>query len=337
MAAKKGPVVVLALLAAGVAALAVVQLWPGAGGGRRVAVYTAHAQEDVDFLVPRFEAATGIEVDVVKLGSGEIGQRVRAEAERPQADVIWSIAGDQLEAIGEHLEPYAPPAKAALEPAWVVSDRWLPYTGIVVALVVNTDQVAAGERPRTWTDLADPAWAGRVASARADKSGSAYMQLTTVLEVHGPEAGWDVFGGIMANATLTGSSSAVPRLVNDGEAAVGLTLEDAAHRYVKGGGPVAVAYPEDGTVAAPDGIALVRGGPSPAAGKAFVDWALSKEVQALLVERIGRRAVRTDVPAPGDLPPLGELETIPYPFATAAERRAERVARWKELVAGLGG
>ena len=45
----------------------------------------------------------------------------------------------------------------------------------------------------------------------------------------------------------------MPRFVNDGEAVVGVTLEDNAYLYVKGGGPVAIVYPEDGTSAIADG------------------------------------------------------------------------------------
>jgi iron(III) transport system substrate-binding protein len=336
VAMKRPLVALLALvLVAAVALVASHVAGPGGPGRRVVVVYSAHAQEDLDALVPRCEAETGITLEVVKLGSGEVAQRVRAEKERPRCDVIWSIAGDQLEGCADLLDPIPAREPDAIEPAFRTSGRWLPYSGLMLAIVVNTKLVAADRMPRTWADLADPRWKGQLSMARADASGSAYMQLVTVLATQGPR-GWDVYRGILGNAVLSASSSAVPRLVNDGEAAVGLTLEDNALRFVQAGGPVKLVYPEDGTVVAPDGVALVHGAPHPDDARAFIDWTLSKSTQEFVVQRTGRRPVRRDgATAPG-LPPLGSLKTVPYPFEEAAARKQDNLARWQALVVELG-
>jgi len=63
-----------------------------------VVVYTAHEETIINALVPMFEKETGIKVEYVKMGSGDVIKRAKAEAARPQADVIWSIGGEQLEA-----------------------------------------------------------------------------------------------------------------------------------------------------------------------------------------------------------------------------------------------
>lgn len=307
------------------------------GGGQRVSVYSAHSQDVIDALAPRFTAETGIAVDVVKLGSGEVIQRVLAEQKAPQCDVIWSIAGDQLEAHPEALESWRPEAFAALEPAYreaVGESPWLPYTVIVPVFLVAKG--GEGPRPTRWDQLGDPALKDQLSSARADKSGSAFMQLVTILRLHGEEQGWPLVDALLDNAILSGSSSAVPRLVNDGEARVGITLEDSARRYVKGGGPVELVYPADGTLTAPDGLALVKGAPHPEAAKRFVEWALSKPVQEALVAEMGRRSVRGDVAPPTGLPPLAELEAQPYDFRWAAEHKEALLARWRERVATLG-
>ena len=68
--------------------------------------------------------------------------------------------------------------------------------------------------------------------------------MATVLQIYGNnDKGWDTYKNIMANMVLWNSSGAVPRFVNDGEAAVGITLEDAALRYKLGGGPVEIVTP----------------------------------------------------------------------------------------------
>ena len=299
----------------------------------RVSVYTAHKAEIVERLIPEFEKTTGLKADIVKAGSGDIINRVRAEAANPQADVIWSIGAELLEANADLLEAYEPEGSDMIDPAFKSDSAWIPYTGILTVVMVNTDELQPEEYPRTWLDLADDRFEEKISSARADSSGSAYIQLATILKIYGTdEAGWAKYADIFDNLALSESSGAVPRFVNDGEATVGITLEDNAYLYVKGGGPVAIVYPEDGTSALADGMALVKGAPNPEAGKRFLDWALSKEVQELVVQELGRRPIRTDVEPSGDLTPMSEIELIDYDITWAADHRDAFIEKWNELL-----
>lgn len=305
------------------------------GEAKKVVLYTAHTSTIIEAMLPRFEAETGIKAEYIKMGSADVIGRVIAEKGNPQADVIWSIGAEQLEANPDILEEYIPKEWDKVDPVFKVGNKWLPYTGIVMVFVVNTNLVSEDLTPRKWTDLGDSWLKGKISSARADKSGSSYMQLATVLNIY-KEKGWDVYKSILANFVLSGSSSAVPRFVNDGELSVGITLEDNAYRYVEGGGPVKIVYPEDGTTAAPDGIALVKGAPNSEEAKIFIDWALSKKTQDFLVEQMGRRPVRVDGAIAPGLPPLSEIKTVPYDFAWSAGSKKEFVEKWTELVMELG-
>lgn len=274
-----------------------------------VVVYTAHKSSIVDRLLPVFEAETGLKAEVVQLGSGDITRRARAEAGAPAADVIWSISGSLLTELADILEPYQPADFAAIDPQFITNPAWTPYTSVVYVLAVNTDLLSLDDAPKSWADLADPKWQGQIASARADGSGSAMQQLQAVLTIFGDE-GWDKYGEIAKNFVFTDSSGAVPRYVADGETSMGLTLEDNALEYVQGGAPMGVVLLSDGTVATPDGMALVKNGPNPDGGKAFIDWALSKSTQEMLANEIGRRSVRTDVASPPGTPNLSDVHVI---------------------------
>ena len=76
--------------------------------GGKVVLYSAHKQAIIDAMVPRFKAKTGIKAEVIKAGSGDIINRANAERANPQADVIWSIGGEQLEASSDILQGYTP-------------------------------------------------------------------------------------------------------------------------------------------------------------------------------------------------------------------------------------
>lgn len=297
-----------------------------------ITVYTAHAPEIYQAIVPQFEAATGIQVELVQAGSGDIVQRARAEANNPIADVIWSIGGEALEANSELLEHYEPADFDMINPLYLGGTNWLPYTAIPMAFIVNNDLVPEGEEPTSWQDLADPKWEGRIAFAGADGSGSAFIQMATVLHVYGEEEGWPLFEQMMENFIVTGSSGGVPRGTADGEYAVGLTLEEAAYRYVSGGAPVRIIYPTDGNYAGADAVALVKGGPNPDGGKAFIDFVLSAEIQSFLVDAMMRRPIRTDVADPEGLLPLSEMTIDNYDIAWAGENRERFIRQYLAIL-----
>jgi iron(III) transport system substrate-binding protein len=304
-----------------------------AAAQQRVSVYTAHTANIVDRLIPEFEKATGIKADVVKAGSGDIINRARAESANPKCDVIWSIGAELLEANTELLEPYQPKDYAMIADAFKGSGAWLPYTGIVNVFVVNTKKLKPSEYPKSWADLAQPRFKNQISMADAEKSGSAYMQLNTFLTIYGDQAaGWDKFKGVFNNLAISTSSGAVPRFVNDGEASVGITLEDNAYLYLKGGGPVAIVYPEEGTSAIADGMALCKRAPNAAAGKAFIDWALSAPVQDLVVQEMGRRPIRKDAKPMAALKPMGEIKLVKYDIKNAAVKRQEYIDKWRALM-----
>ena len=297
----------LAMAAALVASTALAG--PALAQDKPVVVYTAHNSSIVDKLLPIFEKDTGLKAEVVKMGSGDVARRAKAEAANPAADVIWSISGSALTELADILEPYKPADYDKINTSLIQNDAWTPYTGVVYVLAVNTSILPLDQAPKSWAELADPKWKGQITSARADNSGSALQQLQGVLTIFG-DKGWDEYDKIAKNFVLSDSSGAVPRYVADGETSMGLTLEDNALLYVKGGSPMSIVHLTDGTIATPDGVALVKGGPNPDGGKKFIDWALSKSTQETLVKEIGRRSARTDVGGPEGMPDLTSLKLV---------------------------
>ena len=280
---------------------------------------------------------SGIKVELVSGGSSDLMRRVRAEAAAPKVDVIWSIGGEVLEANKDVLAPFTAAADAMILPAYKISPEWAPFSGILAAFAVNTKLLKPADYPTSWKDLADPKWKGQIASARADSSGSSFQQFATVITAYGdkqgPGGGWETYKAILGNMQLAESSGLVSRLVNDGEAKVGIVLEDDALDYKKNGGPVDIVYPTDGTSTVADGMALAKGAPNAENGRKFMDWLLTKPAQELVVQRMGRRPVRIDVTSGGGAKPITEVKLVNYDIRSIAQNRNAWIAKWKEMAA----
>ena len=297
----------------------------------KVTVYTAVPQVFIDELVPMFEKQTGINVEIIKAGSGELLNRLTAEAARPMADVIWSVDSSVIDFNPTLFEAYDPEGSDALLEGINESEIASPFSAVVMAFIVNESKLDGLPIPQSWVELSDPKYDDYISSAKANRSGSSYIQLATVLQGYGEEKGWEIYKGLLANYVLSDSSGAVPRFVNDGELAIGVTLEDAVLRFIQGGGPVQIVYPSDGTAFHADGMALVAGAPNEGNGKAFLDFMISTDAQTIVAEQ-GRRPVRGDVPSNPALLPVNEIVRVDYNNVWAAENRKRIVTAWEDLL-----
>jgi len=197
----------------------------------------------------------------------------------------------------------------------------------------NKKLVSEAEKPKAWKDVLDPKWKGKVAYADASKSGSSYTLLVTWLTIYGKnEAGWKFVEDLLRQCKVLPKSSMTYQGVANGEYPIGLTFEQAAFDYLKGGAPIGLIYPSEGTAITLDGSAIIKNAPHPNAAKLFLDWTVSKEMQDLMVERFGRRSVRKDVGSPAGLPVLDQIKAINYDLNYAANSRTELLKRFQDAL-----
>lgn len=83
-----------------------------------VVVYSAAPQQLMDELLPMFEKKTGTKVELVKAGSGELMNRIKAESGKAAGDVIWSVDGTVIDFSADLFEPYKPVEAAAINTAF---------------------------------------------------------------------------------------------------------------------------------------------------------------------------------------------------------------------------
>jgi iron(III) transport system substrate-binding protein len=299
---------------------------------RSVTMYTAMPTDILNALVPAYRAKSGVDVQVVSAGSGELTKRLQAESARPLADALISVGADGIDANPTLFEPYDPPGTDKIIPGLRHSRNWLPFTVTLPAVIaVNTRLVAEADIPTQWRDLADPKWKGKIAFAGADRSGSAFVQMLQILHNEGETAGWQLFGRMMENFVITGSSTALIRGAAQGEYAMALTLEDNAQRFIDGGAPIRIVYPREGISIQADAMALVARAPNPAAGKALIDYIVSPEGQTVIVKASGRRPIRSDVPGPEKAIDAKNLPVNNFPPDWAVAKNKEFMDRYLRL------
>jgi len=308
-------------------------------GEGSVVVYSPHNAEEINPIINEFTERTGIRVDVVAAGTGELLKRVEAEGENPLGDVMWGGGAESLDSFKDYFESYTIEDDAKIPDMFKDPERkWYGFSALPMVIIYNNKLVSAEEAPLSWEDLTDPKWKGKIAFADPAKSGSSYTILATMLEAFKDDGdeGWATIKAFVENLDnkILGSSSGTYKGVSDGEYAVGLTLEKAASRYIIAGSDMTIIYPSEGTSAAPDGIAMIKGAKNEENAKKFIEFTFSKEVQDLAAKDFSWRSTREDANNPDGLGSIDDINLLDYNFKWAAENKDPILERWKNIVTG---
>ncbi len=308
-----------------------------AGAQGKLAVYSANDANLNRFVFEAFTRETGIEVEPVEGGSGVVFRRIASERERPLGDVVWGVSRALLQTNRGLLAPYASKNKDAVPAQFRdPEDRWIGNNLHLLVILQNTRLVAAEAGPKTWTDLLDPQWKGKIAFTDPANSGSAFSNLTMLAELWGGgDAGWDKVARLLANTRVLNRSTLVFQGVGNGEFPLGMSLEYAGLLWASNGAPVKVVYPQDGTIAQMEGVGVIKGGPNPDAAQKFVDYINRKDVREAILRFAFRRPARQDLDLtklPGGMPSLADVKLVGYDEDGWAARRAETLQKIQDIV-----
>jgi len=144
--------------------------------------------------------------------------------------------------------------------------------------------------PKTWADLANPAYRDRIALADPRQSGSAYAAYEIILQTNGWDEGWHILTQSAANArTFISSSSMLLQNVANGEAVAVPAIDFYARAAIEQAGADKLGYvePEGQRVVTPDPIGILRGAPHKELAQEFIKFVLSPEGQKIWMLRKG--------------------------------------------------
>jgi iron(III) transport system substrate-binding protein len=319
----------------GLSLLAGTAAWAqGADHEKKLVVYASHPSEMVDYFTQEFGKKYGINVTTVKAGTGELLNRIRAEKDRPGGDVLWGGFSDTGGSAPELFEQYKSAELANIEPAMLDAKGYnTPFAASLMVIMSNSGLVKPEDAPKKWTDLAASQWKGKVVHADPSKSSSSLAALNTWLMIYGRgDEAWKIVEDMTVNMNIVLKSSLVFQQVGRGEYPLGVTYEEAAFNYVLAN-TANIIYPEDGTLAQPEGMFLIKGSTNPNAAKLFSDYLLSEEAQKKLVEHFpGRRPTRKGIESHPKMTPLSEIKIIDYDSDWASAKRGEILARMQKII-----
>ncbi len=324
-----------------VALLAAVAVLAGAGpaSAQKVTILCSPNPAWCDAVKAEFGKATGIQLDFIRLSSGEALARLRAEKGKPSFDVWFGGTGDPHVVAAEEglTEFFKPKAWEDVRPQLreAVAGKYIPLYAGVLGWAVNDKLLKEKglQPPKRWTDLADPRYRGLLAMPNPNTSGTGYTMLATVLQVYGDDKGWDLMKQIHKNMAQYTRSGADPGLLTGrGEVAVGITFAHDVVDQILKGFPVTVGAAEDGTGYEIGGLSLIKASPNRDAAMKFIDWALTPEAQKLAAERGQSYQVSSNskTPVAKQAPRFEDYRVIRYDFVKYGSKavRDAVVKRW---------
>ncbi len=296
-------------------------------------IYNAGTVDMGEDLVRAFKVKNrNIDVQLIRLGSGEIITRVKAEARRPQGDIIMAMAKENMEVVYDLLQSYRV-REASKFPDNVKDTRGNKYFGFsfnIQAFIINTDRVPLYKAPKSWKDLGDTQWRGEIVMANPALSGSAYAQLFQMVGLYG----WDHINNVRKVTTFVPKSTLVFTFVGRGEFAIGITGEGNVFTEKAKGNPVEAVYPSEGTGLRFDASGIIKGGPNLRNAKIFMDWLTTKEAMTIVSQAPHfRRMARPDVPPPPGLKPTAQIKFFEYDANKAKDNRNDYLQKFGEIFA----
>jgi iron(III) transport system substrate-binding protein len=206
------------------------------------------------------------------------------------------------------------------------------YFGMRATLSViahNPKLVPDKEAPKTWKDLLDSKWSGKMVSAHPGYSGIIMTHVLAIVNLYG----WDYFRDLAKNKLhLVQSANDPAGVVASGERPVGVNgAEYFYYKTLKQGNPLKLVYPKEGVPLVVSPVAIAKAAPHPNAAKLFTEFIFAKESQQLLADKEGLYTGHPEVTYPADKPKLKELKLLAADPDELEKRNAEIKKRFVEF------
>ena len=302
----------------------------------KVAFYTAMDLPVAEKIAKGFETKfPGIAVRVERSGSERVFQRIGQEMSSNihAVDIVnsadaahfisWTRNGWLAPYLPEEVAKYFPATYRDPDGLHVTTRVWLSSIGF------NTTLVKPEDAPKSYADLLDPKWAGKMVKAHPAYSGTIMTATFQIVR----ELGWGYFEKLSKQRIMqVQSSTDPPKKLALGERAVMADGNDYNLLQLKDAGqPVEPIYPSEGTptITGPSGV--FKTAPNPNAARLFQNWLHTREGQQLLVDFTGQHSVHAQVKDKPGHKTLAEIKLMKDDPAGVEKAAEEIKVRYQQL------
>ena len=298
--------------------------------------YTSTDLPVAEKLAKSFEAKyPGIAVRVERTGAERVFQRIGQEyssnihavdvvnSSDAAHFIVWKRDGVLVPFVPEDVAKFYPPEHRDIDGQFA---SWRIFLSIIA---YNTNLVKAEDAPKSFADLLDPKWKGKIVKAHPGYSGT-IMTATYQLQ---RDLGWSWFEQLAKQNVMQVQSAADPpkkldlgerAIMADGNEYSILQLRETGH-------PVEPVYATEGSpmIIGPNGI--FKGSPNPNAAKLFQSYCFSREAQQLIIDFGGLRSVHPQIQEKASRTPLKDIKTLQDDAAAVEQQSSAIKSRYSRI------
>lgn len=295
----------------------------------KVVWYTSVDLPLAERIARSFEAKfPGVDCRVERTGAERVFQRIGQEysSNIHAVDVVNSSDAAHLIVWKRNgwLAPFVPEDVARHYPAdhQDPDGTFASFRVFLCPLGYNSNLVKAEEAPRSYADLLDPKWAGKIVKAHPSYSGTI---LTATYQIS-RDIGWDYFEKLAKQKIMqVQSATDPPKKLALGERAIMADgVEYGMFRLKEQGQPVELIYPTEGTPLIVGPNAVFKGAPNPNAARLLQCYMFSPECQQLAVDHGGLRSAHALVKDKPGRTPMSQIKLM-RDDAAAVERLSTQI------------
>ena len=302
----------------------------------KIVWYTSIDLPLAEKIAKSFEAKyPGIAVRVERSGAERVFQRIGQEYASNVRAVDVANSSDAAHFIAWKrdgwLAPYVPEDVAGFYPAEHRDADGMFATFRITLSVIgyNTNLVKPEDAPKSFADLLDPKWKGKIVKAHPGYSGGA---MTATYQTS-RDLGWAFYEKLARqNVMQVQSSTDPPKKLALGERAV---MSDGAEYVVlllkEGGQPVEPVYATEGSplIVGPNGI--FKNAPNPNAARLFQNYSFTPECQQLIIDVGGLRSLHPQAKEKAGRKPFAEIKTMKDDAAAVEKMSDEIKAKYQKI------
>jgi iron(III) transport system substrate-binding protein len=291
----------------------------GAKSEGQVVIYTSVSLSDYPKILAAFEQSHPyIKTNAFRSVPSGVIRRADTEAKtgRHAVDIVATAPVEtwQLRQLQLNTVYFTPERNALFKGAFDQDGYWSAFDVTPIVLAFNTKQVSQQEAPKSYQELLQPKWRGRMSLGTED-----YEWFGALLDYMGKDKGLEYMRALAKqNLHMPGSSSVMRvQLLLGGESAIAISARGRRVAELKSKGAPIDFRILDPYAAEPDMLSLMQHSKNPHAAILFYDWLVSQEGQTKMSDLTGRIAVRKGVK---HLPWLQELLQKDFLFLNPAAK-----------------